>query len=207
MVSGNRGESVAARALPQVINILMDLRCFPSWVLSPKDARSLLGLWAAWGPREMEAGLNGWTLRVSVKAFKQKRTQSGFNSSQVCNGFWAPTTCPHAGHHWEEGQRCARQTWTRVRPCLKGCFPHKVRSELCYVVEHDRKKKEKIILVELIWKGFMDLTSWRTGKVWTNRKERKTYPISRVSEDNHGVKAQCQEHLETSGQFDLTDNL
>lgn len=71
MDSGNEGAFLAARVLPQVINILIDLSHFSARVLSPKDRGSLFGLGAAWRSRDLEAELDGWTLLMSVQGFKQ----------------------------------------------------------------------------------------------------------------------------------------
>lgn len=139
MVSGNRGEFVAARVLPQVINILMDLRHFPAWV--HKGCKK-----SPWAVGCLEAQGNGgrtqWVDPASVSEGLQTVDDSiriKFNSSP----WWvlSPSHMSDTTGRWAE--MGLDKTWIRVRPCLKECFPHNVHSELCHVVYNMTRKKRE----------------------------------------------------------------
>lgn len=188
MDSGDRGAFVAARVLPQVITILIDLRPFSAWLLSPKDGGSVTGLWAAWRPRVMEAGLDGWTPPVSVKSFKQYMSLPELDASQVHIGFWALPHVRHCTKYWEVGRDGFGQRWVRIRPWLKQCFP---QNELYYVVEGKHREGGENYSHRITVERFYghSIPEGQERSEWTGGRD--SIP-DKVDEYNHEAKALCQ---------------
>lgn len=71
------------------------------------------------------------------------------------------------------------------------------------------RKKKRIILTELIWKGFIDIAPLKDRKVLNKRIGENDIQNKQVSEYNHDdhAKALCQELLETRRLFTLTKDL
>lgn len=194
MESGNRGAFVAARVLPQVINILIDLRHFSARVFSPKDRGSLAGLWAAWRPREMEAGFDGWTLQVSVKGFKWQMTLLELNWSQVHYRFSAPIMDQTLyWEHWEVGRDGLGQSESQSGLASRNTFLTMCTMNSTMWCDGSTKKGEKIILVELMWKVFMDITFVKDRKGLDEQKGERGIQntanwVSTITRSRHRVR-------------------
>lgn len=131
MDSGNEGAFLAARVLPQVINILIDLRHFSARALSPKDGGSLFGLCS-------EGQGNGGRPRWMDPAHVRERLHTGDDSIgiQFKPSPWQvlrPTTCQGCTQRWEAGtggldKGCQSQALSGQAPSS-----HSAR-QLCYEV-------------------------------------------------------------------------
>lgn len=163
MVSGNRGAVVAARVLPQVINILMDSRHFPAWVLSPKDSRGLL-------EAQGNGGRTQWMDPASVSEGLQTVDDSigiKFKSSS----WWVLS--PHMP---DSTGRWAEMGLDKHEP-ESGSASRKAFLTVCtvdYAMEYNvTRKKKGITRSELIWTGFIDIIPLKDWKVLSKHKGEK----------------------------------